>query len=86
MNAAAISGVLHRLGFRPIPTHTYEREGLRVTKSGTRVRVTADLDSARAAAELAEDARQALIEAGYCVEPTVAYNPAAFYVTGKVAS
>jgi hypothetical protein len=55
------------------------REGLRVTAStGSRVRVFADLNSERAARELATDAREALAAAGYRVEVTE--NPAAFYV------
>lgn len=79
MTAPAVSRQLRRLGFHPVGTATRNREGLRVTGSALgRVRVTADLDSPRAARDLAIAARTALETAGYQVEPS---GDAAFYVT-----
>lgn len=62
LRANVVSRVLREAGFRPLPSGTSRmREGLRVSQSGTEVRVTADLDSWRAAARLADDAADALI-------------------------
>jgi len=76
--APAVSAVLRRLGFQPMGSASRTtREGLRVTESGNRVRVVADLNSDREAHDLAIAARQALIGAGYKVEVS---DEAAFYV------
>jgi hypothetical protein len=78
--ASTISAQLRRLGFAPMGSATRtSRPGLRVTQSGERVHVVADLDSERAAHDLAVAARTALIAAGYSVAATE-YD-AAFYVT-----
>ena len=81
MTAPAISRQLRLAGFNPVSTRN--REGLRVTSSvwPGRVRVCADVDSDRAARDLAIAARQALKGAGYTVQTTD--SPAAFYVTGR---
>lgn len=81
-SASAVSRHLRSVGFVPVPTHTYDREGLRVTASvwPGRVKVTADLNSETAAADMAIAARSALKAAGFQVQ-TTAY-PESFYVTG----
>jgi hypothetical protein len=81
-SAAAVSAALRRVGFNPLGSGTPRtREGIRVTGSSLeRVRVVADLDSERAAVDLAIAARQALIGAGYSVDTSTG-DPAAFYVT-----
>jgi hypothetical protein len=80
-SAAAVSAALRRVGFNPLGSGTPRtREGIRVTGSLERVRVVADLDSERAAVDLAIAARQALIGAGYSVDTSTG-DPAAFYVT-----
>ena len=82
MRAAAVSAALRRAGFAPMGSaNRRSREGLRVTQSGNRVRVCADLNSDREAADLAVAARQALKAAGYVLSLTD--NPAAFYVRGR---
>lgn len=79
--AAAVSAALRRTGFNPVGSGN-TREGLRVKGSGVQVYVVADLDSDRAAARMAQDARDALAEAGYVVAE-LAEGKASFYVTGK---
>jgi hypothetical protein len=79
--ANTISRQLRALGFHPVAASDRNRQGLRVTNSGTgRVRVSADLDREREAQDLAVAARQALVGHGYSVEVT---DPAAFYVTNS---
>lgn len=78
--AAAVSAALRRAGFNPLGSGTpTTREGIRV-RGGREVYVVADLDSDRAAARMAQDAREALTEAGYA---TADAGDASFYVTGK---
>jgi hypothetical protein len=80
--AHIVSAALRRSGFNPLGAESSRnREGLRVANSYSKVRVVADLDSDREAADLAVAARQALIAAGFPVETTD--NPAAFYVAKK---
>jgi hypothetical protein len=81
-SASAVSGALRQAGFNPVGSGS-RRAGLKVRTSYKRVRVTADLDSDRAAADLAVDARQALVGAGYEVQSTEEAN--AFYVVGRGA-
>jgi hypothetical protein len=79
--ANAVSAKLRKLGFNPLGAETPRtREGLRVSRGYSKVRFVADLDQDREAARLAADARSALAEAGYTVEPVEGY-PAAFYVS-----
>ena len=61
-SAAAVSAALRRIGYSPVGSETYKREGVRVKNSAPgRVRVTADFDSDtrayRTAAQIAEDLR-----------------------------
>jgi hypothetical protein len=82
--ANVISRQLRSLGFNPVAASDRNRQGLRVTNSATgRVRVTADLDLDREAADLAVAARQALVGLGYRVEVS---EPNAFHVYGDLAS
>jgi hypothetical protein len=81
--ANVVSRHLAKVGLRPLPSGTSRmREGLRVSKSWQKVRVTADLNSSREAADLAIAAREALIAAGFVIE-TLPDTPGAFYVTGS---
>jgi hypothetical protein len=82
MTAASVSRHLRQVGFQPSGSaNRTMQEGLRVTQSGAGVRVCADLNSERAAADLAVAARMALIGAGYVLRLTD--EPAAFYVVGR---
>jgi hypothetical protein len=83
MNASTISRHLRSVGFQPMGSaNRRTRQGLRVTDGYSGVRVCADLDSDREAADLAIAARQALIAAGYTLN-LESDNPAAFHVTGR---
>lgn len=67
----SVSAFLRRAGFQPSGSaNRRTRQGLRVTQSGTRVTVTADLDSDREAARLGDDLAAALTEGGYTVTRT----------------
>jgi hypothetical protein len=81
-NAAAVSATLRRAGFNPLGSGTpTTREGLRVKRSGDRVYVVADLDANGASRRMAQDARDAMTEAGYETEGTA--TAASFYVIGR---
>lgn len=77
MNATSISRQLRLLGFNPVAASDRNRQGLRVTNSGERVRVSADLDIERHAWQLSASARVALADAGLTIEPC---DGASFYV------
>ena len=68
-SAAAISALIRRWGWKPIPTHNRKREGVRVTRGHLPgiVTVEADFNWARLADEIATDLADFLSERGYTV-------------------
>jgi hypothetical protein len=79
-SAAAISRKLRAAGFNPLGSgSSRNRQGLRVSSSVAGVRVVADLDNQRAAADMAADAREALAGSYDLTE----VDGGAFYVTGR---
>lgn len=71
ISGPSVSAFLRRQGFQPSGSaNRGTRQGLRVTQCGTRITVTADLDSDREAARLAEDVAEALTDGGYSISRT----------------
>ncbi len=64
-SAAAISGVLRRAGFRPVPV-AHRGEGIRVTgRGGAGIYVRCSFDSSRDRFEFSADVTNVLIQHGY---------------------
>ena len=78
ITGASVSAYLRRAGFNPVAAADRSREGLRCTKSGNGVHVSADLDTSTAAKRMMDDVEAVLIDGGYLVERSTGWSFSAY--------